>query len=325
MRDPVSGCARLAAVIIGRNEGAKLDRSLRSVPAGTSPVVYVDSCSRDGSVELARRAGASIVELTIPPPCSVARARNAGFARAVALVPDVELVQFLDADSELASGWCEAACAAMRENPNAGAVYGALRERYPQRSLLSRIYHVDLGRRRDSADACPGISVVRAAAFRAVGGFSEDLLGFEDRELSTRLRCAGWQVRQLDAPMAVHEVGRQSFAAWWNRRLHGGSALAHELALHPDVSSAARRASYSAWLWGLVVPLGAVAAATMSHRAVLVWPLAYAALFARITRRVAADGFSRRDAACYAAATVLAKLPEAIGQLRFHWQRWVRR
>src|SRR5215468_9741700 len=102
--------SRLAAVVIGRNEGAKLERSLRSVLGSAWPVVYVDSCSRDGSADLARRLGTSVVELATPPPCTPARARNAGFARASELACDVELVQFLDADSELSTGWCAVAC-----------------------------------------------------------------------------------------------------------------------------------------------------------------------------------------------------------------------
>ena len=47
-----------AAVVIGRNEGRRLERSLDSVLATGLPVVYVDSGSTDGTPgPIARRAG----------------------------------------------------------------------------------------------------------------------------------------------------------------------------------------------------------------------------------------------------------------------------
>jgi len=316
---------RIAVVVIGRNEGVKLERSLRSALATAWPVVYVDSCSSDGSVDLARRLGASVVELATPPPCSIARARNAGFAHASALDPELMLVQFLDGDSELSPGWCAAAGAAMASNPVLGAVFGTMRERDPRRSLLSRIYHVEFGQHRMAANDCPGMSLMRAAAFRAAGGFPEDLIHFEDRELSNRLREAGWQIQRLDAEMAVHEVGGQSFAAWWGRRWRGGYDQACELSRHRPRPAAALRGSLRAWFWGLLLPLTAVAAGTVSRPALLLLPLGYALLFARIARRVSRWGFSSRDAAAYAAAAVVAKVPEALGQLHYYGWRAVRR
>ena len=47
----------LGIVVIGRNEGERLVRCLRSIGGGV-PVVYVDSGSTDGSVAAATAAGA---------------------------------------------------------------------------------------------------------------------------------------------------------------------------------------------------------------------------------------------------------------------------
>ena len=324
--DAVPALPALGAVVIGRDEGERLTRSLRSVLGTASPVVYVDSRSRDGSAARARRLGVdAVVELAVPPPCTVARARNAGLAAALALTPALELVQFLDADSELFPQWTAAARAAMAREAGLGAVYGAIHERVPAASWLSRLYHVEFAQFRQVPDQCPGMSVMRVAALRAAGGFVDDLTGYEDREISTRLNRAGWRVRQLAADMARHEVRPASLAAWWRRRLQGGAALGYELSLHPAPPPSVRRAALSACAWGAALPVGGVLVAWLNPAVLPLVPLAYAALFTRIARRVRANGASSRDAALYAAALVVGKVPEALGFARFQWARARRR
>ncbi|MBL9082362.1 MAG: glycosyltransferase, partial [Planctomycetales bacterium] len=96
---------KLGVVAIGRNEGARLRACLQSVVGRVEAVVYVDSGSTDGSVELARSLGAEVVRLDMSQPFTAARARNAGLARLRAVLPDVEFVQFLDGDCEVREGW----------------------------------------------------------------------------------------------------------------------------------------------------------------------------------------------------------------------------
>ena len=71
----------LGFVAIGRNEGERLRACLESLPRGHGRVVYVDSGSVDGSVDLARSVGAEVVELDMTKPFTAARARNAGIER----------------------------------------------------------------------------------------------------------------------------------------------------------------------------------------------------------------------------------------------------
>ncbi len=80
----------LGIVTIGRNEGERLRCCLISLVGRGLPVVYVDSNSTDGSVELARSLGADVVELDISLPLTAARARNAGIARLEKREPDIE-------------------------------------------------------------------------------------------------------------------------------------------------------------------------------------------------------------------------------------------
>ena len=80
----------LGVVAIGRDEGSRLERCLRSLARHGLPVVYVDSGSTDASVTIAEREGASVVRLDMSTPFSAARARNAGAARLHELRPDLD-------------------------------------------------------------------------------------------------------------------------------------------------------------------------------------------------------------------------------------------
>ena len=98
---------QLGIVIIGRNEGERLRRCLASVVGCEFAVVYVDSGSTDGSVELARAMGVEVVELDMSHVFTAARARNAGFARLEQVDPGIKLVQFVDGDCEVVQGWLD--------------------------------------------------------------------------------------------------------------------------------------------------------------------------------------------------------------------------
>ena len=62
------------AVVIGRNEGARLTACLASLEGQVRRLVYVDSGSTDGSAEAARLAGAEVVDLDMSRPFTAARA-----------------------------------------------------------------------------------------------------------------------------------------------------------------------------------------------------------------------------------------------------------
>ena len=101
----------LGIVVIGRNEGERLVRSLASVQ-DCGRIIYVDSGSTDGSVAAAEAAGARVVSLDLSIPFTAARARNAG---CVALGPDVRLIQFIDGDCAVQPDWLDMARAAIAD------------------------------------------------------------------------------------------------------------------------------------------------------------------------------------------------------------------
>ena len=101
----------VGVVAIGRNEGARLGRCLQSVLRAADHVVYVDSGSSDGSMELARQLGAQVVELDLSIPFTAARARNQGLRSLLGIAQGVEFVQFIDGDCEVADKWLDEALA----------------------------------------------------------------------------------------------------------------------------------------------------------------------------------------------------------------------
>jgi GT2 family glycosyltransferase len=309
---------QFAAVVIGRNEGAKLRRCLASVLGVASRVIFVDSGSEDGSADLARTAGVDVVELDRSAPFGVARARNAGLVRAVELCPDVELIQFVDADSEMIPAWFGRAGSALAAHPDLAVVFGRVREREPRRSIYHRLYQAEFDVQTRRPETCGGMAMMRVRALGELGGFNAALLGFEDVDLSLRLRRSGWRVEWLEADMAVHEARMQRFADWWRRESRGGYAWAQTAALHGiSPQRHGLRQCRSAWFWGLVLPLLVVITAVPTHGMSVGLLGAYPALFIRVYRRWQRCGPAGMDAALYAAACVLGKFPQAVGQLHY--------
>src|SRR5260370_6633566 len=97
----------IGVIVIGRNEGERLVRCLQSVIANSSKVVYVDSGSTDDSIFVARELNVPVVNLDLAQPFTAARARNEGFAALKSLHPEIEFVQFVDGDCELAPNWID--------------------------------------------------------------------------------------------------------------------------------------------------------------------------------------------------------------------------
>ncbi|MEZ6233642.1 MAG: glycosyltransferase [Phycisphaerales bacterium] len=321
-------------VVIGRNEGERLVRCLRSVAATDRPVVYVDSGSTDGSVAQARSLGADVVELDMSRPFSAARGRNAGLARLLALAPGTAFVQFVDGDCEVDPAWIDTAAAALESDPRLAAVCGRLRERHPEASIYNRLCDAEWDAPAGDVRACGGNAMYRVEAFTAVGGFNEAVIAGEEPELCYRLRHAGHTIRRLPADMALHDADMHRFAQWWKRAARGGWAMAHGAALHGRTPERFNvRRIRSVLFWAMLVPIAAVlwmlASVTLvqwwgpsavrwaAPLAGLVFPLLYAALWLKMTLAQRARGRSLSDAALLATFTLLAKFAELTGIIRF--------
>ena len=304
---------------IGRNEGERLRRCLESLRRHLAHVVYVDSGSTDGSVELARQLGVTVQALDMSQPFTAARARNAGLATLRAVAPDTQLVQFVDGDCEIVDGWLVRAASRLREQSELAVVCGRRRERFPERSVYNRLCDIEWDTPPGSALACGGDAMMRVSSFLAVGGFRDDLIAGEEPELCVRLRRAGSGIERIDAEMTLHDAAMTRFAQWWRRTVRAGHAFAEGAHLHGDPPERHWvRECRRAWLWGAAIPAlaigGAVPSLGASTLLLLGYPVSAARVFARVRRR----GRSVGDAAAAGAFTTLGKLPELQGMLRFY-------
>ncbi len=313
---------KFGAVAIGRNEGERLRRCLKSLSAATA-LVYVDSGSTDGSAQWAHAHGVEVIELDMSLPFTAARARNAGFKRLRFLVPDLAYVQFVDGDCELVEGWPEQSLSFLRTHLDVAAVCGRRRERFPERSIYNWLCDQEWGRPTGEARACGGDAMMRVDALEAVGGYREDLVAGEDPELCVRLREAGWRIWRLDSQMTLHDVAMARFGQWWRRTLRSGYAFAQGAYLHgapPERHYVWE--SRRAWLWGIGLPLACLVAGLTFEpwgwAAWLIYPL-------QILRQTLRNRGTLSDRAILALFQVLARFPEGLGQISFMRDRLFRR
>ncbi len=312
----------LGIVAIGRNEGERLQRCLASVTGDGLPVVYVDSGSTDGSVELARALGAVVVELDMSRPFTAARGRNAGFEELEKIAPDLCYVQFVDSDCEIAASWLKRACAVLESQPDVAVVCGRRRERFPQRSVYNHLADLEWDSPIGEAKACGGDALFRATAFRQVTGFDPSIIAAEDDELCLRIRKQGWKVLRIDAEMTLHDIAMTRFSQWWKRSVRCGHAYAEGFARHGRTPERHfMRQTGSTIFWGLLVPLLAFGLAWLTHGASLVILVGYLFLYWRIQRYGRSRGWSAPSARLYALACVLAKFPTLVGLFSYTFRR----
>lgn len=284
--------AGLGVVTIGRNEGARLRACLTSALRVSPHVLYVDSGSRDDSVAIAREHGAAVLELDASRTFTAARARNEGFAWLRARWPALDLVQFLDGDSELEPGFLPKALAHLDTHPRSAAVCGLVRERHPEQSVYNRLCQIEWQAPVGKTLSCGGTLLVRAQAFEEAGGFAAELIAGEEPDLCARWAAAGWQVWRIDAPMAIHDAAITRFDQWWIRNMRSGHAASQALSRAHLRDQRHVREVVSNVVWALPAA----------------WPL-WPVLWCRVYLR-------KRDPA-YATFIVLGKLPHCAGQLKF--------
>jgi hypothetical protein len=141
------------------------------------------------------------------------------------------------------------------------------------------------------------------------------MIAGEDPEMCFRLRASGWRIWRLDADMTWHDAAMTRFAQWWTRALRGGYAFALGAYLH---GNAPERhwvwESRRAWLWGLWVPIGCVAAGLTfgpwGWATWLIYPL-------QVLRQAKRNSGPPKQRATLAVFHMLSHFAEAVGQIKF--------
>jgi glycosyltransferase involved in cell wall biosynthesis len=319
--------SKLGIVIIGRNEGERLRRSLNAALGKGHHIVYVDSASTDGSVELAKEMGIDVVELDPSKPFASPRSRHEGFQHLIKVDPEIKYVQFIDGDCELISGWLERGVSELDARSDIAVVSGRRRERFPESSIYNRLADIEWDTPIGEVKYCHGDAMMRVAAYQQVGGFNPGLIGGGEPELCVRFRREGWKILRVDCEMTWHDADITRFSQWWKRNIRVGHAYAEGSWLQGR--SPQRhwvKESRSIWFWGLVVPLIALVLAWPTKGLSLLLLLGYPILTYRIyCRTIQQRGLTSADAFLFAWTCVVAKFPLVQGQLKFHLNRLIGR
>ncbi len=308
----------LGIVIIARNEGERLVKCLASVPSNISALVYVDSGSTDSSVEHARNAGATVIQLDMSIPFTAARARNIGFSAIISQFT-VDFVQFVDGDCELDPYWIDTAKAFLNVNPNVAVVCGRRREKFPEGSVYNRLCDLEWDSPIGQAKACGGDAMMRADVFEEVGGFRETMIAGEEPELCVRIRLAGWEIWRLDAEMTMHDAAMTRFGQWWKRARRSGHAFAEGAALHGANLERYNVLEIRRILkWALIIPCASLVSAGVFTPWALIIFGAYPFQIGRLALRY---GISKKASWERSFFLTLGNIPEALGILEYYWRR----
>src|SRR5215211_1532212 len=195
-RTDVSG-GRVAVVVPCKDEVGTIGTTLAALRAqepAPDLVVVVDNRSSDGSLDVAKELADDVVEL---PSGSISAVRNAGAAAA----GPVDVLAFVDADTEVQPGWLAAGLAAL----DAGAdLVGSRTQASPGAGwVASRWAHIEEVRAHGGSRVWSQHLILRAETFAALGGFAEIPTG-EDADLSMRTVEAGGVVELVPSMRAVH-------------------------------------------------------------------------------------------------------------------------
>lgn len=187
----------LSVIVPVHNDPENLSYALEGLLASgleKVEIIVVDDGSTDDTVQVARRFGVHVHEVS--QRSGPAAARNVGAALARG-----EYLAFFDSDVVIAADTLEQMADVLRHNPSIDAVFGSY-DTSPNapnvlsqyRNLLHHSTHQDA--REEASTFWSGCGAIRRAVFEAVGGFRADYTQpcIEDIELGARLRKAGCRV-----------------------------------------------------------------------------------------------------------------------------------
>ena len=312
---------RTAAVVIGRNEGERLERGLRAVLESLKTVVYVDSDSSDGSREVARRLGVPVVHIK-EGPFTAARGRQLGMEEVLRLHPELYYIQFIDGDCLLDPGWLERAVRHLEEHPGVGAVFGRRREERVAESFYSRLLDIDWAGFPGDATYFGGDALVRVKAFRDAGLWSVELVSSEDMDVSFRIRKAGWTIERLPDEMTLHDVNMSRFGEYWRRAVRAGYGFAEVGLRHREGPGRFLiRRMLSSFLYALLLPLAALAGLLWFWPLALLVVLLYLRNLWVTARHCRRKGAALGDAVAYAFLNLISKAAMMLGSSRYFLDR----
>lgn len=306
---------KCAIVIIGRNEGERLKKCISSVIGTGAIIVYVDSNSADGSLQYAQTQGIVTVDLSDHRSLNASVARNAGFNWLSENSTDVKYIHFIDADCEMAEGWLNKAYDILEGRIDVSVVCGRLREKYPGKSIYTRMCDLSWYIEPGEVNSCGGIATIRKSVYQKLNGFDENLIAGADPEFYYRVRLGGDKIICLDEAMGTHDSAMVQYSQWITRSSKTGFAYANG-----EKWGRWKKERRSSVFWAGILPISIVASVWILPLASFLLLILYPLQICRIYGKLKIP-YDRNSRILYALFCVHDKFPELLGILKYHYAR----
>ena len=201
----LSPACRVSIIIKALNEEkricATIESALRAVARVGGEVVLADSCSTDGTVELAKKYPIRIVQLAHAKERCCGAGPQLGYQHSLG-----EFIYILDGDMLMLDGFLEYALDFMTKHEDVAGVGGQVVEQNKDSlEYLARGERTSSHQLAGNVDRLDGGGLYRRTAIEATGYFSDrNLHSYEEFDLATRLRTLHWRLWRLSINVAHH-------------------------------------------------------------------------------------------------------------------------
>lgn len=203
----------ISFIIIGKNEGWRLQKCLQSISCVVEQdvivnyeIIYVDSQSTDNSIELAKQYGAKTFLIT--GECNAAIARNIGAKEAMG-----DILFFIDGDMELFSGFLPKV---LNENgklkyPFISGIFNDIVHDLDWNYLhISRRHKLQEGDADSIETTTGGLFLINHSLWNKVGGMDTRFKRSQDYDLGLRLSQMGYPLHRKAILLANHYMRQYS-------------------------------------------------------------------------------------------------------------------
>ena len=197
----------ISFIIIGKNEGWRLEKCLQSIVSIVKQdkivdyeIIYVDSRSTDNSIELAKQYGAKAFLIT--GECNAAIARNIGAKEAIG-----DILFFIDGDMELFSGFLPKVLTqdGRLEYPFISGIFNDIIHDMDWNYLhTSRRHKLQEGDADSVETTTGGLFLIEHSLWDKVGGMDTRFKRSQDYDLGLRLSQMGYPLHRKAILLANH-------------------------------------------------------------------------------------------------------------------------
>ena len=203
----------ISFIIIGKNEGWRLEKCLQSIVSIVKQdkivdyeIIYVDSRSTDNSIELAKQYGAKAFLIT--GECNAAIARNIGAKEAIG-----DILFFIDGDMELFSGFLPKVLTqdGRLEYPFISGIFNDIVHDMDWNYLhTSRRHKLQEGDADSVETTTGGLFLIEHSLWDKVGGMDTRFKRSQDYDLGLRLSQMGCPLHRKAILLANHYMRQYS-------------------------------------------------------------------------------------------------------------------